>query len=59
MNKEQYERAINVLLSALERLGKEAIAPAQYEAMAKIADTLIELHVRSDRDRVDIRGSVN
>ena len=51
MNREQYESAIAVLLSVLERLGKEAATPAHYEAMAKVAEALTELHVRSDRIR--------
>ena len=50
MNREQYERAITVLLSALEELGKVA-TPAHCEAMAKVAEALTELHVRSDRIR--------
>lgn len=49
MNKEQYERAINVLLNAMEELGKIAATPAHFEAMAKVAEALTELHTRSDR----------
>lgn len=45
MNKEQYERAISTLLSALERLEKEAATPAHFEAMAKVADALTALHM--------------
>ena len=48
MNKEQYEKAIAALLSALERLEKEAATPAHYEAMASIANALGELHDRSE-----------
>lgn len=43
MNKGQCERAIAALLSALERLEKEAATPAHYEAMAKVAGVLVEL----------------
>ena len=49
MNKEQYERAIKALLRAIERLEKEAATPAHFEAMAKVAEALTELHTRSDR----------
>lgn len=50
MNKEQYERAIATLLSAMEALGKTA-TPAHCEAMAKVAAALTELHKSSDRIR--------
>ena len=50
MNREQYERAIAALLSALEELGKTP-TPAHCEAMARVAEALTELHVRSDRIR--------
>ena len=50
MNREQYERAIAALLSALEDLGKTP-TPAHCEAMARVAEALTELHVRSDRIR--------
>ena len=46
MNKEQYERAINVLLSAMEELGKTA-TPAHCEAMEKVAEALVKLHLSS------------
>lgn len=51
MNREQYERAIATLLSALERLGKEAATPAHFEAMAKVAEALTEMHLRLDHIR--------
>ena len=44
MNKEQYEKAINALVSVMERLEKEAATPAHYEAMAKVAEALVKLH---------------
>ena len=44
MNREQYERAINVLLNAMEELGKISATPAHFEAMAKVAEALTALH---------------
>ena len=46
MNREQYERAISALLSAIEQLEKTA-TPEHCEAMAKVAEALVKLHMSS------------
>ena len=51
MNRAQIDLTETALLDALQRLGKEASTPAQYEAMAKLALALVEV----SRERRNLR----
>ena len=47
MNVEQYERMVNSLLNAMEKLSKKA-TPAHCEVMVKVAAGLTKLNVNND-----------
>ena len=56
MNEKEYRKVIEALVKVVERLSKTSATPAHCEAMAKVADALVELHKLNVRERTSIRS---